>query len=112
RVKAAADSVRPWIDADDLLASINRLKDLTDLTENHQGIFDWAKAREISSVALFQVGDIVAEAWFEDIAGIDRERLTDREWAAVCASYAFAISIGVEAERTRRDSAELPGLSG
>jgi hypothetical protein len=112
RKVSAFEARRSEVGEDELLAAIHRIKDLTDLRDDHLAVFEWAKARAVSSNGLFAVGDIVAEAWFGDVAGIDRERLTEDEWATICASYAFAISLGIEVERTRRDRAELPELEG
>jgi hypothetical protein len=65
---------------------------------------EWARARDISLRGLFISGDTIANAWITKL-GLD---LPGESLEGFRASYGQAIVVGIEAERDRRDRAELP----
>lgn len=98
------------IGEDELMVAIERQADLLTGDTSSPGseaVFEWCRARDIDPVGLYRAAELCAEAWIEDKLSM-RTHFQDSEWEIIVASYAYVLALGIEAERARRDSAELP----
>ena len=101
------------------LAELLRISDFLEArseTSSARCIVDWCDAREISPEAILRYAHAMTRSTLETLAREEaasgcRAGRADVE-AAIAAAIATAVQVGIDAERRRRDGAELPELSG
>ncbi len=94
----------------ELLSAINTQADLIADSDSASPVTDWALARRVEPLALFRSAEMVADVWAERIGlnATNMRAIATEQWGNFVSCIAYAICVGLEAERSRRDAVELP----